>query len=122
MKRAPNTAAPGPAFTWWLRIRVMTVKELLQLSRDAVLIVFFIYGFTLDVYLAGSGVSLELTKAAVTVMDFDRTPASRELAYRFRPPPSTSTIRVRSKPMQTTFWTGEKPWSSWTSLHGSRRN
>ncbi len=71
---------------WLTRMRVMTIKELLQLSRDTVLIIFTIYAFTADIYLAGSGVSLALNNAAMVVFDGDRSHASRELVSRFRDP------------------------------------
>ena len=71
---------------WLRRLRVMTVKELLQFSRDIVLVLFFLYAFTLDVYLAGSGVSLSLRKAPMVVRDRDRSLSSREIVSRFRPP------------------------------------
>ncbi len=64
----------------------MTVKELLQFSRDGALILFMIYAFTLDIYLAGSGVRFELNNAVTVVHDDDRSFESRELADRFRPP------------------------------------
>jgi ABC-2 type transport system permease protein len=66
--------------------RVLTAKELLQLWRDRILLVFLLYAFTLDVYISGAGVSFQLKQAAVLVDDQDRTPASRELIHRFRPP------------------------------------
>jgi ABC-2 type transport system permease protein len=71
---------------WWRRLRVMTVKELLQLLRDPVLLFVILYGFTADVYNAGSGVTLQLSQAAMAVQDLDRSAASRELASRFLPP------------------------------------
>ncbi len=71
---------------WWRRLRMMTIKELLQLFRDTVLIFFTVYAFTVDVYLAGSGVSLSLNNAAMVVQDADHSFASRELIYRFQPP------------------------------------
>ncbi len=75
------------ALTVWLRrLRVMTSKELLQFSRDFVLVLFTVYAFTMDVYLAGSGVSLSLNNAATVVYDGDRSQASRELVSRFREP------------------------------------
>lgn len=67
-------------------MRVMTTKELLQLSRDTVLVLFTVYAFTVDIYLAGSGVSLALNNAALVVFDGDRSHASRELVSRFRAP------------------------------------
>ena len=45
-----------------------------------------IYAFTMDIYIAGSGVSLQLNKAGIAVIDSDHSLASRELIYRFRPP------------------------------------
>ncbi|GAA4465166.1 ABC transporter permease [Novipirellula rosea] len=71
---------------WWNRMRVMTIKEYLQLYRDRILIVFMVYAFTLEVFLAGSGVSMQLQNAALWVHDSDHSFASRELIHRFRPP------------------------------------
>ena len=71
---------------WLRRLRVLTVKELLQLSRDLALMFVVVYAFTLDIYIAGSGVSLQLNQAVVVVVDSDHSQASRELIYRFRPP------------------------------------
>lgn len=68
------------------RLRVMTHKELLQLFRDAALMIFFLYSFTGDIYLAASGVSMQLKHAAIATLDGDRSFASRELAGRFQPP------------------------------------
>ncbi|HYA40740.1 MAG TPA: ABC transporter permease [Syntrophobacteraceae bacterium] len=71
---------------WQRRLCVMTVKEFLQFSRDVALILFMIYAFTLDIYLAGSGVRLELVNAVTLVHDNDRSFSSRELVSRFGPP------------------------------------
>lgn len=71
---------------WFRRLHVMTVKEFLQLMRDTVLLVFIIYAFTADIYLAGSGVSVQLRDAAVYFLDNDKSESSRELLSRFRKP------------------------------------
>ncbi|HEB97514.1 MAG TPA: ABC transporter permease [Sedimenticola thiotaurini] len=71
---------------WWLRMRVMTAKELLQLSRDPVLLIILAWFFTADIYIAGSGISMDLRHASLAVLDRDRSEASRELIQRFRPP------------------------------------
>lgn len=71
---------------WWGRLRVMTIKELLQLLRDPVLLFVILYGFTFDVYNAGSGVTLQLSHASVAVQDMDHSAASRELVGRLLPP------------------------------------
>ena len=71
---------------WWRRLRVMTVKEVLQLLRDPVLLFVILYGFTADIYNAGGGVTLQLHQAAVVLQDADHSPASRELASRLQAP------------------------------------
>jgi ABC-2 type transport system permease protein len=71
---------------WLRRLRVLTAKELLQLLRDVALMFVIVYAFTMDIYIAGSGVSLQLNKAGIAVIDNDHSFASRELIYRFRPP------------------------------------
>jgi len=75
-----------PVSIWIRRLHVMTVKEFLQLARDYVLLVFIIYAFTADIYLAGSGVSLQLREAPVYFMDNDKSQVSREFLSRFMPP------------------------------------
>lgn len=71
---------------WLRRLRAMTWKELLQLMRDPVLLVFVLYAFTADIYNAGSGVSFQLNNVAMVLSDQDRSAVSRELAGRFMPP------------------------------------
>ncbi len=71
---------------WWRRSLVMVVKELLQLSRDPVLLAVLAWFFTADIYVAGSGISMDLRKASMTVVDLDQSEASRELIDRFRMP------------------------------------
>lgn len=76
----------GARVAGWRRLGVMTAKELKQLFRDAVLMAFFVYAFSADIYLAASGVSLEIRNAALGVLDHDRSADSRELIGRFQPP------------------------------------
>ena len=68
------------------RLRVLTVKELLQLGRDVGLIAFIAYAFTGDVYVAGSGMQMQLRNATIAVYDGDGSAASRELISRFHLP------------------------------------
>jgi len=90
MNRVLTIHHPPSAFrtlrVWWGRMRVMTMKEFLQLLRDPILLFFLLYAFTADIYNAGSGVTLQLNRAAMLVMDSDRSIASRELTHRFLPP------------------------------------
>jgi ABC-2 type transport system permease protein len=71
---------------WFRRLFALTVKEFIQLMRDMILAVFIVYAFTADIYLAASGVSLQLKEAAMYVLDHDRSALSRELIHRFKAP------------------------------------
>ncbi len=71
---------------WWRRLLVMVVKELRQLSRDKALMGFFLWAFIMDVYLAGSGTSMQLVNAGLVVHDADQSAASRDLIQRFHSP------------------------------------
>ena len=68
------------------RLQVMTVKELVQLTRDIILIIATIYLFTFDIYVAGSETGLSLNNAALRIYDGDHSALSRELISRFRQP------------------------------------
>ncbi|RTL26274.1 MAG: ABC transporter permease [Burkholderiales bacterium] len=74
------------AAVWWRRLWVMTAKEVQQLLRDPILLSFMVFVFTVNIYLQGSSVSLQLNRAAMVVQDGDHSAASRELIHRFRPP------------------------------------
>ncbi len=67
-------------------MRVMTLKELLQFRRDVFLLIIVVYAFSADIYVAGSGIEMELKHAALTVADYDQSSASRDLIYSFREP------------------------------------
>lgn len=75
-----------PDTNYWRRLRVMTWKELVQLMRDPLLLLFVVYAFSADIYNAASGVTLQLNNAALAVLDMDRGSAARELAGRFMAP------------------------------------
>ncbi len=70
---------------WWSRLVAMTVKELIQLGRDTLLLFAIAYLFIFDVYMAGN-VSMQLNSALVVVHDADHSASSRELVYAFREP------------------------------------
>lgn len=71
---------------WWRRLAVMTLKEVRQFLREPVLLSFLLFVFTVNVYLQGSSVSLQLSRAPLVVHDADQSAASRELIYRFQLP------------------------------------
>ncbi len=72
--------------TWLQRLLTMTLKELKQLSRDPILLVVIAYFFTADIYIAASGIHMDLRQASLAVLDHDHSASSRELIHRFQPP------------------------------------
>lgn len=71
----------------WLRpLLALVHKELTQLWRDRILLLFLVYAFTCDIYLAGSGVTLQVSHAATVITDADRGAAARELRARLVAP------------------------------------
>lgn len=71
---------------WWRQIFSLTQKELLQFSRDIILVLAVLYFFTGDVYIAGAGMKMDLNAAPIAVMDHDKSLASREWINELRPP------------------------------------
>jgi ABC-2 type transport system permease protein len=73
--------------TIWLRqLRLMTSKELTQLSRDRPLVMFIAFIFTFDILIAAGAGSREPRDVRVLVHDADHSAASRELIYLLQPP------------------------------------
>lgn len=83
MSRRGDHPTPGDSLG---QLLVLCGKELRQFFRDGALVLFLFYGFFVSVHLAATGASTELANAALVVVDHDRSPASRELIHRFRPP------------------------------------
>jgi ABC-2 type transport system permease protein len=68
------------------RLLALVRKELFELSRDTVLLLFLIYAFTGDILIAAKGVRLDLHNAAMGVVNQDHGALSRELVYEFDAP------------------------------------
>ncbi len=77
---------PQRAIRWERRLRAMTWKEILQLSRDVPLLLFLLYSFSLAVVISGAGITMQLHNAELLVHDADHSYSSRELIHRFQPP------------------------------------
>jgi ABC-2 type transport system permease protein len=73
---------------------VLVGKELRQLVRDRVLLVFTVYIFSLHIVITTLGASDDLRHAPTVVHDGDHSAASRELVQRLRPPYFTVTGEV----------------------------
>jgi ABC-2 type transport system permease protein len=81
-----KTAIISRSIIWIRRCYILTLKELVQLRRDWILILFMVYAFLAPVYLAGSGIKLSLNNASFIVHDDDQSYSSRELISRFQSP------------------------------------
>ncbi|ADU96833.1 ABC-2 type transporter [Thermovibrio ammonificans HB-1] len=64
---------------------VLLYKEIVQFLRNRGLLLFAVYAFTLDIYLAANGIDLTLKKAPFYALDRDLSHTSRELISRFPP-------------------------------------
>jgi ABC-2 type transport system permease protein len=62
------------------------MKELISLRRDPVLLIFVFYALTLQIVIAGEGLSFQVRNASIGIVDEDRSPVSRSIADAFRPP------------------------------------
>jgi ABC-2 type transport system permease protein len=61
-------------------------KELRSLQRDAVLVVFVVYSFTLAIYTQAKGTSSEVNRASIAFVDEDHSQLSKQLIHAFLPP------------------------------------
>ena len=68
------------------RLAAMIRKEFSQLFRDVPMLLILTWAFTGAVYTGGHGIATELSNYPIVVYDLARSPASRELVSRFRPP------------------------------------
>ena len=62
------------------------VKELRSLVRDPIMLVLVAYSFTVAIYAAATAVPETLTRAAIAIVDEDRSPLSARIAAAFYPP------------------------------------
>ena len=62
------------------------IKELRGLGRDPMLLVLIAYAFTFSVYTASRAMPETLNRAAIAIVDEDRSPASVRISSAFQPP------------------------------------
>ncbi len=62
---------------------VLLYKEVVQFLRNRGLLLFAVYAFTLDIYLAATGIDLTLKNAPFYAQDYDFSFSSRELLSKF---------------------------------------
>ncbi|ADR18454.1 ABC transporter permease [Calditerrivibrio nitroreducens] len=69
-----------------VRLISLILKELLQFFRDRSLLIFVLYLFTGDLYIAANGIDLTLKNARFYVLDESLSVSSKELVSKFQPP------------------------------------
>jgi len=62
------------------------VKELRGLTRDPMMLVLIVYAFTLSIYTASKAMPETLNRAAIAIVDEDRSPISSRIITAFNPP------------------------------------
>src|SRR5690606_17335998 len=62
------------------------VKELRSLSRDRLLLALIIYAFTFAIYAGATALPETLNRAAIAIIDEDRSPLSNRIVSAFYPP------------------------------------
>ncbi len=62
------------------------IKELRSLARDPIMLVLIVYSFTFAVYTGATAVPETLNKAAIAIVDEDRSPLSARIIDAFYPP------------------------------------
>lgn len=67
-------------------ISQLVYKELVSLWRDRVLLLFMIYVFSAGVYMQAHGITHELHRAPIAIIDNDNSPLSQALRDAFLPP------------------------------------
>uniref|UniRef100_A0A7V6CDQ5 ABC transporter permease n=1 Tax=Thermodesulfobacterium geofontis TaxID=1295609 RepID=A0A7V6CDQ5_9BACT len=69
-----------------MRILFLLKKEFSQLFRDKILIIVLFYAFTIEIYTAGQGITLQVQNFPTIIKDESKTPESRELISKLREP------------------------------------
>lgn len=67
-------------------VGTLGVKELRSLVRDPMMLVLIVYSFTLAIYSAATAMPETLSRAAISIVDEDRSPVSARIAGAFYPP------------------------------------
>ncbi len=67
-------------------IATLGVKELRSLARDPVMVILILYSFTLSIYSAATALPETLSRAAIAIVDEDRSPVAQRIIDAFQPP------------------------------------
>ena len=85
------------------RLLSLIRKEFAQIFRDKALMFILVWAFTGAIYTAGHGVSMEVKNYPAVIYDLSKSPASRDLVDRFRPP-CFKILAHLSKEEEITTW------------------
>src|SRR3546814_18252063 len=85
------------------------VKELRSLARDPLMLVLIVYAFTASVYTAATAMPETLNKAAIAIVDEDRSPLSARITDAFYPPYFLPPVMIPSSQMDARMNGGIDP-------------
>src|SRR3546814_6747044 len=92
------------------------VKELRSLARDPLMLVLIVYAFTASVYTAATAMPETLNKAAIAIVDEDRSPLSARITDAFYPPYFLPPVMITSSEMDARMDRSEEHTSELQSL------
>lgn len=72
-------------------------KEILSFLRSTMLVVVVLYSFTIDIYMAGSGIQIKPQNVVVGYVDFSKGDISKKILSRLRRPEFVSPVRFNSQ-------------------------
>jgi ABC-2 type transport system permease protein len=70
----------------WTNILHLGIKELRSLARDPLMLVLIVYAFSFSIYTRATAMPETLNKAAIAIVDEDRSPLSARISSAFYPP------------------------------------
>lgn len=83
------------------------VKELWSLRRDPMMLVLIVWTFTVAIHVAGTAMPETLHKAAIAVVDEDRSPLSTRIVSAFYPPRFTEPALIDASAMDAGLDAGD---------------
>lgn len=83
---ARPSSLPSRLIARFSNVYRLGIKELRSLFSDPVLMTIIAWAFSVGIYAAATGVSQELHRASIAIVDLDHSPVSERVALAFYPP------------------------------------
>lgn len=86
------------------RLRTLLLKELIQFSRDPVIIGMILYFYTLCVVICAYSLTFDIERLPMTIIDRDQSPASRAFSDKFRVSDALNVIEPPASETEAEAW------------------